>query len=124
MKSVRLIVAWLLMLALPLQAIAAFAPLAACGDEHAAAMQASHDSHAGHPAANANHEHHGATSHPHSGDDPSADGGSHSCCHHVFTGAAATSAQDTPEAPRAEIQRVTLLHTLHIPELPQRPPRA
>lgn len=124
MKSARLIVAWLLMLALPLQAIAAFAPSAACGDEHAAATQAAHDGHAGHSATDTNHEHHGASGHPHSGDDPSADSGSHSCCHHVFTGAAATSAQGAPEAPRAVIQHVSLLHTLHIPELPQRPPRA
>lgn len=124
MKSARLIVIWLLMLALPLQAVAAFAPLATCGDEHAVATQAAHDSHAGHSAAGAYHEHHGTGGHPHSGDDPSADSGSHACCHHVFTGAAATSAQGAPEAPRAAIQRVNLLYTLHIPELPQRPPRA
>ena len=118
---------WLLMLALPLQAVAAFAPLAGCGGDHAAsAQQQSHDGHDGHgaTAATTAHDHHAAGSHPHPGDDPAADPSGHSCCHHVFTGATSGMSHGSLEAPRTVIQRVSLLHTLHIPELPQRPPRA
>ena len=114
MKNVRLIAVWLLMLALPLQVIAAYAPLARCGDNHA-------EHHA--MAAAADHDH-AATGHQHHDNGPSTDSGGHSCCHHVFTGAATAATPGVPEAPRAITPRVSLLSTLYIPELPQRPPRA
>jgi len=123
MKFARTLTVLLLMLALPLQAVAAFAAMpASCGESQVLAVQPSHEGHDGHAVADV-HEHQ-ASGHQHSGDESAPDQAGHSCCHHVFTGAAATIAYTTPEAPRSVIQRVSLLHTLHIPELPQRPPRA
>jgi hypothetical protein len=122
MRRVRLFAAWLLMLALPLQGIAAYAPLMPCGDEHAAVQQMhDHGAHSDHHAQPA--DHHAATtpSHDH---EPANDASGHSCCHHVFTGAAAATTPLPREAPLAVIPRISLLNTLFIPELPQRPPRA
>ncbi len=122
----RLIAAWLLMLALPLQGIAAYAPVSRCGDEHAAAMQQTHLSHDGHHAmAAADHgqqpQHAG---HEHHDDSQTGEAAGHSCCHHLFTGAAPAAMPGSPQAPNAVIPRISLLITLYIPELPQRPPRA
>lgn len=124
MKSVRLIAVWLLMLALPMQGVAAFAPSARCTDEHAApAVSVSQDAHDGHHAA-AGHGH-APANHQHQDDGQPADqAGGHSCCHHVFSGTAQSATPGAPEAPRAVTPRVSLLTTLHIPELLQRPPRA
>jgi hypothetical protein len=125
MKRLRQIAAWLLMLALPLQGIAAYAPLAPCGDEHAAASQQAHDhdAQAGHHA-QAAADHHAAAGQQHHDHEPANDASGHSCCHHVFTGAATGATPQPPEAPLAVIPRISLLNTLFIPELPQRPPRA
>jgi hypothetical protein len=118
MKFVRLIAVWLLMLALPLQSIAAYAPLAPCGDEHAATMSQAHESHNhGDQTAAADHDHPAA---PGQSDSPAG----HSCCHHVFSAAATVAMPGVPAAPDTVTSRVRLLSTLFIPELPQRPPRA
>ena len=122
MKFARTIAILLLMLALPLQAVAAFAMTAACTDDPAAAVQISHDGHAMHATADG-HDHQ-AAGHQHPGDESSPDQAGHTCCHHLFTGAAAAIAQAAPETPQSVTRRVSLLQTLHIPELPQRPPRA
>ncbi|MGA0025720.1 MAG: DUF2946 family protein [Burkholderiales bacterium] len=122
MKSARLIIVWLLMLALPLQAIAAFAPSAACGDDHAPQAQGL----GGHGHQGMNHAGmHAASGHQHQDENQPADQtGTHSCCHHLFSGVPSAAIPGTPAPPHAVIQRIPLLHTLHIPELPQRPPRA
>lgn len=126
MKSVRFVV-WLLMLTLPMQGLAAFAPAARCADEHAApAVSASQDARDGHHAAAGHgHDHPAPADHQHQNDGQPADqAGGHPCCHHVFSGAAQSATPGAQEAPRAVTLRVSLLSTLHIPELPQRPPRA
>lgn len=130
----RSALAALLMLALPLQGLAAFAPATPCGEEHASMHGGTthhavadshgnnHDTHAGHDqTAAGNHDHHAPDN-----STPSQDisfGNGHNCCHHVFTGAPLTAAPTPPEAPNAVTPRVSLLATLFIPELPQRPPR-
>lgn len=113
------------MLVLPLQGIAAYAPLAPCGDEHAAAAQQTHDhdAHAGHHA-QTTPDQHAAAGQQHHDHEPANETSGHSCCHHVFTGAATAITHQPPEAPLAVIPRISLLNTLFIPELPQRPPRA
>lgn len=125
MKSLRQIAVWLLMLCLPLQAVAAYAPVSAsCGDAHAAHQ--SEANHSGHHAtvAAAGHDQQSANEHQHHDSSPSNDFDGHSCCHHVFTGAAAVAMPFAPQAPRVVTPRVSLLNTLFIPEMPQRPPRA
>jgi hypothetical protein len=127
MKSLRHIAVWLLMLILPLQAVAAYAPAAAaCGDQHAAAMHQTEADHSGHHAmaAAADHGQQSANEHQHHDSSPSNDFDGHSCCHQVLTGAASVALPFAPESPRVILQRVSLLNTLFIPELPQRPPRA
>jgi len=123
MKRVRLFAAWLLMLALPLQGIAAYAPLMPCGDEPATAqLTQDHSTHGGHHAQLADHAA-TADQQPHDHEAASESSG-HACCHHVFTGAATSTTPLPPEAPLAVIQHISLLNTLFIPDLPQRPPRA
>lgn len=127
MKYPRHIAVWLLMLILPLQAVAAYAPAAAaCGDQHAAAMHQTEADHSGHHAmaAAADHGQQSANEHQHHESSPSNDFDGHSCCHQVFTGAASVALPFAPESPPVILQRVSLLNTLFIPELPQRPPRA
>jgi hypothetical protein len=130
MRFARLIAAWLLMLALPLQGIAAYAPVARCGDGHAAATQQTHhqahESHAGHhaPATAADHSQQPPAGHHHPDDGQPGEAAGHACCHHAFTGAPSAAMPGTPPAPDAVTPRVFLLSTLFIPELPQRPPRA
>lgn len=127
MKFARFLIACLLAISLPLQGIAAYAPAGACGDAYAAAVQQGHGA-AQHDADAAEHDHqHHAAADSNAGghDHGDIDGaGGHSCCHHVFTAAAANLVPATPEAPAAVTPRVSLLNTLFIPELPQRPPRA
>lgn len=120
MKFARLIAVWLLMLTLPLQAMAAYAPVQRCSDDHAASIQQAHDSHTEHQAMSAAADH-GDQSHV---EGPCCDTTGHGCCHNVFTGAAAATAPQAPQAPRTITPRVSLLNTLFIPDLPQRPPRA
>ncbi|MBY0267173.1 MAG: hypothetical protein K2W84_12220 [Burkholderiales bacterium] len=131
----RSALAALLMLALPLQGLAAFAPATPCGEEHAtmlgsATQHAAADAHSGKHDMPEGHDHAAAGSHGHHAPDnnmPAQDisfGSGHNCCHHVFTGVPPVAAPTPPEAPNAVMPRVSLLATLFIPELPQRPPRA
>lgn len=129
----RSALAALLILALPLQGLAAFAPATPCGEEHAtmhgdtthhaaADTVKNHSTHTGHDQASAGHDHHAPDN-----STPAQDisfGSGHNCCHHVFTGVPPVAAPTPPEAPNAVMPRVSLLATLFIPELPQRPPRA
>lgn len=119
MKTVRIFAVWLLMLALPLQGMAAIAASVDCIDSNSKpAAQVVHDNH---------QNHHGAASqaHEHPADSQPVDQAStHSCCHQVFTNAPSVAIPGTPAPPNTVIQRVSLLATLHIPEQPQRPPRA
>lgn len=123
MKYLRHIAVWLLMLTLPLQAVAAYGPAMPCGD--AMTMQQAHAGGMDHQAMAAAADPEQSPCHEHqSQNSNSIDFDGHSCCHHVFTGAASVALPFVPEVPRAIVQRVSLLNTLFIPELPQRPPRA
>lgn len=122
MKSLRLIAVWLLLLALPVQGLAAFTPLARCAD--APSSHAMHDS---------QQNHHGVASEAHDHDtghsqqdegQPVDQANGHSCCHHVFSGVPSAAIPGMPAPPSGITPRVSLLATLYIPELPQRPPRA
>jgi hypothetical protein len=123
MRFVRLTAVWLLMLALPLQALAAYTPSSRCGEGHAAhATQAGQH---GHHDGDAAHTHEHPADHQQPDSSQSTDqAGGHSCCHHVFSAAPSAIIAGAPAAPHAVTVRVSLLATLHIPELPQRPPRA
>lgn len=123
MKSVRLIAVWLLMLALPLQGLAAFTPSTWCADAHSGETA--------HAAIDGMQNHHTAAvqAHDHPADYPQHDdgqpdqAGNHNCSHHVFTGMPVTVVPGIPAPPHAIVPRVSLLTTLHIPELPLRPPQ-
>lgn len=120
----RHIAVWLLLLILPLQAVAAYAPVMPCG-EHGSAMQSAHETQMDHQSmATADEGQSPCTEHQSQGGSAGNDFDGHSCCHQVFTAAASVSLPFAPEAPRVITQRVPLLNTLFIPELPQRPPRA
>lgn len=123
MKHLRLIAVWLLLLALPLQSLAAFTPSAHCAD----------GTQSGHPSySSPQSQHHAALQahdHPtdqllHDDGQPADQANGHSCCHHVFSGVPSAAIPGMPAPPYAVTQRVSLLTTLYIPELPQRPPRA
>ncbi len=126
MKLLRHIAVWLLMLTLPPQALAAYAPVMPCSDAHAAATQPSHQSSMDHQAtmATADQGQSPCTEHQPQSSGSTSDFDGHSCCHPVFTGVAQVILPFAPEAPRAIKPRISLLNTLFIPELPQRPPRA
>lgn len=120
MRPFRTFVVALLLMALPLQGIAAFAPAMDCADAHAA-QDAHATGHAVHAAMDGSsaHDHHAPA------DNGAADAaGGHSCCHHVATAVAPGGIAGMPEAPQTLIVGVRSLATLFIPELPQRPPRA
>ena len=125
MRLLRYIAVWLLMLTLPLQALAAYAPMMPCGDAHAAAVQPSVETPMDHQAmmTAADPDQSPCTEHQ-SQNSSSSDFDGHSCCHPVFTGVAQVVLPFAPQAPRAVMPRIALLNTLFIPELPQRPPRA
>lgn len=127
MRFLRLTAVWLLLLALPMQGIAAYAPVTRCGDTHAATVHQAHESHAHqdhHAMTAADHGQQPTAGHAHHDDSRSGEASGHSCCHHVFTGAAPAVMPGSSRAPGTVIPRISLLTTLHIPELPQRPPRA
>ena len=125
MKNVRIIAVWLLMLALPLQGLAAITSSASCldADSGQATHAASVDSGNHHAVAAQAHDH--PTDFPQHDDGQPVDlAGAHACCHHVFSGVPSAAIPGTPAPPHVVAQRVTLLATLHIPELPLRPPQA
>ncbi len=125
MKTARIIAVWLLMLALPLQGVAAISVAVDCVDgnsgQAAQVVPGHHQNH--HGAASQAHEH-PANSGQHDDGQPVEHASVHSCCNHVFTGVPSVAVPGTPAPPNTVLQRVTLLATLHIPEQPQRPPRA
>ena len=125
MNSLRHIAVWLLMLTLPLQAVAAYSPVMPCGEGHAASIQQAHEDRMDRQAMTsaADQEQSPCTEHQQQ-NSGSNDFDGHSCCHQVFTAAAPVIMPFAPEAPRVITPRVSLLSTLFIPELPQRPPRA
>lgn len=110
----------LLAFVLPLQALAVHAPMMACAEIPAMSVQGDHHNHAV-PADAGKSDHHGAPQHHEHG---APDNGSHSCCHHAFSGAAPAVVPHPPETPRDITPHIHLMSTLFIPELPQRPPRA
>jgi hypothetical protein len=117
MHPFRTFVVALLLAALPLQGLAAFAPAMDCADAHAA-HGSGHPDHSATDGASA-HDHHAPA------DSGSADAaGGHSCCHHVATAVTPGGIAGMPESPQTLIVGVRSLATLFIPELPQRPPRA
>jgi hypothetical protein len=123
MKSARFIAVWLLLLALPMQGLAAFTPSARCSD--APAGQTASGGHADHHGIAAEAHAQPADHHHQQSDGQSAEQASgHSCCHHVFSGVPSAAIPGMPAPPRSITPRVLLLATLYIPELPQRPPRA
>lgn len=126
MNDLRHIAVWLLMLALPLQAVAAYAPVMPCGDGQGMAMQQAHQDRTDHQTmmAATGQEQTPCSEHQSQSGSTGNDFDGHSCCHQVFTAAASVILPFAPEAPRVIVQRVSLLNTLFIPELPQRPPRA
>jgi hypothetical protein len=126
MNRMRLIAAWLLMMALPVQGMAAHALVMACDSLQSPAVQQTHQNHGGHTAAHAGHDHdsHGAAGHHQDNSETAGGSSGHSCCHHASTGVLPTAHAGMPESPREVPGSVQLLTTLHIPELPQRPPRA
>lgn len=123
MNRMRLIAAWLLMLALPVQGMAAHALVMACDSLQSPAVQQTHQDHGGH-AAGHDHDSHGAAVHHQDNSETAGSSSGHSCCHHASTGVLPTAHAGMPESPREIPGSVQLLTTLHIPELPQRPPRA
>ncbi len=119
MRLLRPVLIALLLIALPLQGIAAYAATMACADSHDARSEV-HQHSAAMDAA------HGSTVHDHqkNSQEPVDAGGGHSCCHHVATVALTVMISPPPEAAQVLVSRIPQLNTLHIPELPQRPPRA
>lgn len=119
MNSLRRLLIAILLIALPLQGVAAYTPMVACADGHAAGSNAHQHSTEADPAhADTAHDHHQGNS------DPAESASGHSCCHHVVSAAAPALIAGTPAAPAVLAARVPSLNTLFIPELPQRPPRA
>lgn len=118
-NPLRALLVAILLIALPLQGVAAYAPMVACADGHAANSD-------GHQHAAAADTAHDSTAHDHQqgNNDPADPAGGHSCCHHVVSAAAPALLISTLAAPPILAAHVPLLNTLFIPELPQRPPRA
>ena len=122
MKLLRLIAIWLLMLALPMQGLAAVSSAMPCSDtQNSQNVALGHDSHAGNMAHS--HEHPAGPQQP---DDsqPADQAGGHPCCNHVFSAVPSANIPGLPVTPHIANVRLPLLATIHIPELPQRPPRA
>lgn len=122
MNPLRALLIAILLIALPLQGVAAFTPMVACADGHAANADG-HQQHQHSAQADTAHD---STTHDHQqgGNEPSDPAGGHSCCHHVVSAAAPALLLSTLAAPPILAAHVLLLNTLFIPELPQRPPRA
>jgi hypothetical protein len=121
MKALRLIATWLLLLALPVQGLAAYTPSARCSDSERSAHAAVNQHHA--EAAVQAHDH-SAGHQQHNDGQPADQASGHACCHHVFSGVPSTAIPGIPAPPLAISTRVALLTTLFIPELLPRPPRA
>lgn len=122
MKLLRLIAIWLLMLALPMQGLAAISSATLCSEtQNSQRVAPEHGSHAGNMAHS--HEHSAGPQHP-DDNQPADQAGGHSCCNHVFSAVPSANIPGAPVTPHIASVRLPLLATIHIPELPQRPPRA
>jgi len=120
-NPLRSLLVAILLIALPLQGVAAFMPMVACADGHAA----NGDGHQQHQhSTQADTAHDSTTHHQQGNNEPSDPAGGHSCCHHVASAAAPALLISTLAAPPILAAHVLQLNTLFIPELPQRPPRA
>jgi len=119
MNPFRALLVAMLLIALPMQGIAAYVPMVACADAHAASNDV-------HPNASPADPSHDTTAHDHhqGNSEPADPAGGHSCCHHVVSAAAPALQFSTPATPPILATLVPLLNSLFIPELPQRPPRA
>ncbi|MBX3664575.1 MAG: hypothetical protein KF834_02700 [Burkholderiales bacterium] len=118
MNRLRALLVAVLLLALPVQGLAAYTPAMTCGDAQAMHGDSDNRQHGHHVPAKTAMDHH------HQDNSNSAEpSGGHSCCHHVVAGAPALIA-GIAETPRVLVSRITSLATLYIPEMPQRPPRA
>lgn len=119
MNRLRALLIAVLLLALPLQGLAAYLPAMSCGDMpsmHGNTHGLEHGQHA---------PEHAAMDHHHQDENaPAEQAGGHSCCHHVVSAGAPALITGLSETPRILVPRIFSLATLHIPELPQRPPRA
>lgn len=123
MKHLRLIAVWLLLLALPVQGLAAYTPSARCADAPPSEHVMDDNSQNHHGVAAQAYDH--PPGNPQQGDSqPDDQANGHSCCHHVFSGVPSAAIPGLPVPPLAVTPRVSPLTTLYIPELPQRPPQA
>lgn len=119
MHPLRALLVAILLIALPLQGVAAYAPMFSCADIHAAGNDGHQHAAPADPAHDiAAHDHHQGNG------EPVESPGGHSCCHHVASAAVPALLISTLPAPPILASHISLLNTLFIPELPQRPPRA
>ncbi len=119
MNRLRALLVAVLLLALPVQGLAAYTPAMACSDAQAMHGDSDNRQHGHHAPAQAAMDHH------HQSDSsPAEPSGGHSCCHHVVSAGAPALIAGIAETPRVLVSRSASLATLYIPEMPQRPPRA
>lgn len=121
-KSVRKLVAMLLLLALPLQGLSAVLMPFHCltDDQHASATAGPqhHDESVAHEhdtTVPAMAQHHGS---------PSGNEAGQFCCHHVYTGAPSMAVLPAPEMPFVSVRQISTTPPLFFPEQLLRPPRA
>lgn len=121
MKSWRQKLVVLVLLLVPLQALAASVSAFNCHADasHQATADARTDAHG---ASQALHTHDDGASHQHEGD-PGSDHAGFFNCHHLFSGMPADVIASVPAEPPEFISSLSLLFTLFVPERPQRPPR-
>lgn len=128
MKNWRKKFAMLVLLLLPLQALATALSAFTChsGAHHATTGSPDRDSGTSHASHShdgvAAHQHDGGAAHEHDGD-ASADHSGHLNCHHVFSGMPMALSVHVPAELPAFESSLSLLYTLFVPERPQRPPR-
>ncbi len=122
-NPLRALLLAILLIALPLQGVAAYTPMVACADGHAANGNG-HQQHQHSAPADTAHDTAAHDHHPQGSKEPADPAGGHSCCHHVVSAAAPALLISSLAAPPILVTHVQLLNTLFIPELPQRPPRA
>ena len=121
MKDWRKKFALLLLLLLPLQALAGSLSVLTCytgSAQHGATNDADRD----HGPSHDNDMHDRDTPHQHDGD-ASVDHSGHLNCHHVVSGMPVVAAVSVPGEIPAFEPTLSLLSTLFVPERPQRPPR-
>ncbi len=120
-KSVRKLLAIVLLLALPLQGLSAvLMPFHCLTDaQHEVATVSAHQHHES--AANEHDNISSATAH-HDSDTPSNDAG-HLCCHHVYTGAPSVVVLAAPDTPFVTVNQISTAPPLFFPEQFLRPPR-